>query len=118
MEYEELLAKAEKESDAFSLVWQDQIIFSQSADDLQNKLLPYLIKEERASEWPGTKLTEIKATLRLYQTTSKSVNVLKKVGGVYNFLAPNYPEDLVFYKKSAPWFVSIAHEKDSWFIET
>ena len=117
-EYQDLLEKAEKLSDSFSLVWQDDFTFNQSAKDLEFRLAPYLILEERVSKWPGTELSEIKATLRKYEVTSDSIEILKIIGGVYNWQSPSYPEDLTFYIANDPWFISIAHEHDSWFTKT
>jgi hypothetical protein len=56
MNYEELINRAEKEFDSFSLVWRDGFKFNKSAKNIQNELSRYLIKELRTSEWPGTKI--------------------------------------------------------------
>ena len=56
-EYEELLNRAEKKFDTFSLVSRDQLKYDNSASDIEKKLLSYLARTERtrmngpASNW-------------------------------------------------------------------
>ena len=85
--------------------------------EIQQSLASYLVREERTDEWPGTKLLGHLATVRHYRVESGSMHVLKRAGGLYAWLAPDYPEDLVFYTPDgAVWLGSIAHERDAWFV--
>jgi len=51
--YEDILKRARSECDSFSLIWQDEYKFNDNAKDIELKLQPYLLKEERVKEWPG-----------------------------------------------------------------
>ena len=113
--YKELLAKAEREFDSFSLVWRDGLKFNSTSKQIEQDLRPYLISEVTTDEWPGTKLFKAKAIVRTYSVNPESVKVLGRVKNVFDWISPGYPEDLAFYKKSNVVFASIAHEKDAWF---
>ena len=56
--------------------------------------------------------------MKLYRVTTESLEILKTVDDFLDWLSPSYPEDLTFYKKGRPAYVSIAHEKDAWYEET
>jgi hypothetical protein len=109
-----LLQAALKLSSNFSLVWPDQLRFNQSAQDMEKQLAPFLEKEVRSDVWPGTKLFGQYATVRFYRYAVESCSVLRMVSGLYEWRAPNLPEDLAFYKPNGQcWLGSIAHETDA-----
>jgi hypothetical protein len=116
-EYEELLNRAEKEFDTFSLVWRDQLKYDNSASDIEKELLPYLVRTERTNEWPGTKLEGSMATVRWYTVTPESVSILRSGENSFDWLGPSHPEDLAFYKGGRLVYGSIAHERDEWYPE-
>jgi len=64
-----------------------------------------------------TFLAKIAATSRTYRINNTTINILRSVESVYQWVSPSYPEDLAFYKKGELWFASIAHEGESWFTE-
>jgi len=113
--YRDVLGYALKEADVFSLVWRHEFRFSKSADDLEEKLDKFKIDEQITSSWPGTELIEGRATVKKYQVTVKSIEILGEVSDVFSWLSPEYPEDLAFYKKGRVLFGSIAHEREAWF---
>lgn len=53
----------------------------------------------------------------IYNYNSVVYNVFKKVPGLYEWLYPNYPEDLYFFSKGKCYFASISHEKECWFYD-
>ena len=115
--YKQLLDLAAEACGSFSLAWRDQLKFSQSADAIKEALSPYIIRDERTDEWPGTKLFGHFATVRHYRVEGGAMRVLEGAAGLYAWLAPDHPEDLVFYAADGSvWLGSIAHEKDAWFI--
>jgi len=111
--YLALLDWAIEDAFAFSLVWRDGFSFGSSAEELENKLRPHLIKEEMTNEWPGTRITSSPThTIRFYLVLEKTIKLLRAATSAYAWLAPNYPEDLAFYYKNyEPWFGSVAHEQ-------
>jgi len=112
--YQELLDYAEQEADSFSLVWRN-MAFENSAFELIEQLSPWLISDYSSSSWPRTRLIGEKARVKTYQVTPETINLLKSVKSVFEFLAPKYPEDIAFYKGKSVIFSSIAHEEEAWF---
>jgi hypothetical protein len=99
---------------SFSLVWRDQLPFGPSAQAIELELSPYLLREERTSEWPGTQLLRHEAIVRHYKLCKESIRVLLKSTRLYAWLSPDLPEDLTFYMPDGiPWLTSIAHENDA-----
>ena len=114
--YKSLLDFALRRCQSFSFVWRDQMEFERSASDFEVQIRSHLASEKRSNEWPGTWSASNENIVRRYHCEENSINKLARVNGVYSWIAPQYPEDIVFYLPNGnPWFVSIAHEKTSWF---
>jgi len=113
--YQKLLQLASETCASFSLVWRDQLNFELSAEEVASLLQPYLIREQRTDEWPGTKLLGHLATVRHYRLCVETLNVLRQAAGLYAWLEPVFPEDLALYTQDGSvWLGSIAHEQDAW----
>lgn len=98
---------------SFSLVWRDGMKFRRSARDVEERLSPFLLKEARSSEWPGTQLFSGTARVRHYRVSRDSAVVLREAGSLYAWLAPERPEDLAFYTQDGTCLLgSVAHESD------
>lgn len=117
-DYERLLNTAKTKFDSFSLVWRDQFAFNETAAKFEKSLEPFLLKEQHTDEWPGTKVFKAKAKVRTYKVKPESLSVLSRLNNVFEFMAPDYPEDLAFYSNGKIKFTSIAHERESWYEET
>jgi hypothetical protein len=115
--YLDLLSYSAELCDSFSLTWQDQHSFSALADEISRSLRPYLIREIRAKEWPGTRIGgKRRATVRFYRVAPGSLEVLFQSPSLYAWQAPERPEDLCFYLPSGDCFLAtIAHEADAFF---
>lgn len=118
--YSDLIRFGAQYCSSFSLVWGDQHVSmmqnrgNYGAQLIENKLKPYLIKEEYTNKWPGTELLGHKAKVRFYQFNRETVRILQEVESLYNWSWPNKPEDLAFYSKNGKCVLgSIAHEGDS-----
>ena len=116
--YQEILNRASREADEFSLVWRHEFKFAQSASLIQDRLASHLVSEAISSSWLSTDLIGSKATVRRYRVNPESLAVLAGVQGIYDWLAPKLPEDLAFYKGVNVLFGSIAHEHEAWLNET
>ncbi|OZG69942.1 hypothetical protein BTA51_28595 [Hahella sp. CCB-MM4] len=99
----------------FSFIWRDDLDFNKAAQQFETDLLPFLIREERVSEWPGTELDGEGATMKYYELTTESYQILSKVSSPFEFLSPFYPEDVAMYKDSKLVYASCSHEKIEWF---
>lgn len=98
----------------FSFVWRDDLDFNESSKQFESVLRPFLVNEDRVSEWPGTELEEVSATIRYYKLCEGSANILKKFSTPAVFLSPDYPEDLAFYRNGELVYGSCSHEKFEW----
>ena len=96
-------------------------ILADSAEDLIERLKPFLVVEELRSEWPGTKLVESLGLpfglvlVREYSLTLDSAELLKDAtDSLYSWLHPNLPEDLSLLRSDgSPWLTTISHERYS-----
>jgi hypothetical protein len=103
-------------ADTLSFVVREEKAISKEAIALLESLKPYLIEAKKVSEWPGTKLFWEQATLYTYHLNNETAYLLyTSEDNLFRWLLPHLPEDLVFYKNSKPFFVSITHEKDAYF---
>ena len=48
--------------------------------------------------------------MKKYEVNEETIELLRCVTSVFEFVAPNYPEDLAFYKGDKVIFSSVAHE--------
>ncbi len=82
------------------------------------KLQPFLHSQEEAAEWPGTKLIGSTATIYRYYIEPSCIETLtESSNALYEWKQPELPEDLCFLRADgSPWFGSISHEADSFFI--
>jgi hypothetical protein len=108
--YKELLEFALEKADSFSLVWRDYEFYD-SAFELEDKLRPWLISEYSSSSWPGTITFGREALVKKYEVNKKTIRLLRCVTSVFDFIAPNYPEDLALYKDNKVIFSSVTHEE-------
>ena len=112
----ELIKLLFTEDDArFSLVWRDDLDYNDHCKDFEKLLNNYLIEEKRVNKWPGTELDSIAATIRYYHLNKNSASILERVVSPFDFISPNYPEDIAFYKEGKLVYGSIAHEQYDWF---
>ena len=103
-------------TETFSFVIREETDVSKEVNELLEDLKEYLIETKKVSEWPGTKLLWEQAALYTYHLNNESAYLLYKCEDyLFKWLLPQLPEDLVFYKKNRPFFVSITHEKEAYF---
>ena len=104
-------------ADSFSLVVKDTLELKDTGKNILDKLNPFLLKEDYVSKWPGTELLTEKAKLYKYSLNNRSIEILSDINRLFDWLQPEFPEDLTFYRKDKIIFVSISHEKDSWHVK-
>ena len=103
-------------ADSFSFVIREENEISQNVKNLISDLSIFLIEEKEVQEWPGTKLLLGNAKIYRFNLSSESAFILHKYDNcLYNWVQPELPEDLVFYKEQQPVFTSITHENDAYF---
>ena len=103
-------------ADSFSFVVREENEISKNVRNLIHDLSVFLIEEKEVQEWPGTKLLLGNAILYRFNLNPESAFILYRYeNNLYNWLQPELPEDLVFYKGQQPVFTSITHENDAYF---
>lgn len=126
--YYSLLDYAFEQADYFMLAWiqygDDENgvdSFSKEAYEMQKLLSPYIVKTRNDLHWPGSSpipmgSLKILGDVVFYKTCSEAKQILKRVSGLYDWVNPDYPQDLAFFKRNKCWFYSVAHEKMAFFI--
>ncbi len=117
--YRELLVYALSECKYFSFVTnKNKELFSSTEKKVLEELIPYLVRLEMRSEWPGTILLKGEALVYTYIFVQESAKILKNSAtGLYQWQEPHLPDDLCFLRSDeSPWLVTTAHESDSYFM--
>jgi hypothetical protein len=111
--YRALVRFAQFAKDTFTLVERHKLKVGPSSRALLEKLSPCLLTEERVSEWPGTDLVTLRATLRRYKLNAVSSEVLlAATDSLYGWTQPGLFEDLAFWNKRGNWWLAtVAHER-------
>lgn len=113
--YEVLIDLAASKCKTFSLVWRYFPKPHRVNTEITEALESFFVRESLSAEWPGTELGGAKATVSYYELSSGAASVLKKAGGLYQWLQPGLPEDLAFYMPNGQnWLASVAHERTAW----
>jgi hypothetical protein len=113
--YNRLIDFALKQCTKFSLVWREDLGNKKRENDIANKLAPFLLSDTTTNKWPGTEIFSGSANVCFYKLTPETANVLKTAKRLYQWEAPDFPEDLAFYAKTGEiWLGSVAHEHMGW----
>jgi hypothetical protein len=111
--YRALVAFAQFEKHTFTLVERHKMKVGPSSRDLLERLRSCLLTEERVSEWPGTCLDAVGATLRRYKLNAVSSGILRAAtDSLYGWTQSGLFEDLAFWNKGGNWWLAtVAHER-------
>ena len=104
---------------AFHLVWRDQAKFDQEAISIREELARWELDRWRRSAWPGIRYSTSKpcASVILYKTDPRQIEILKRPGGLFDWVPPKFPEDIGFYDKAGDCcFATVSHEKEGWLL--
>ncbi len=117
--WQALLAHARTVCETFLLVERRDLGLGDDARALVARLSPWLLREQTASAWPGTRLLGGSATVRLCRLTDESVTAIGgATEGLFEWRQPERLEDLCLLSQGRPWLVSIAHEEDAYLVLT
>jgi hypothetical protein len=116
--YREVIMSAAEYCAAFTLVVRSSVGVDESATNLLSRLGTFLISESEESKWPGTHLLEGNAMVYKFVVCQEALDLLISASGnLFGWLQPSLPEDLCFLRPDeSPWLVTIAHEKDGYFL--
>lgn len=92
--------------------------YSQMPPKFQNsiftdKLNPFVNKYIfNRNEWPIQNLSKSKHQVMITYNCSKNlIGIMNEFPNVFLPIENGFPEDMCFYRKEKPWFVTISHEK-------
>jgi hypothetical protein len=100
------------------LVTRNSLGIGDNCDLILSELESHLIDLEYTTEWPGTQILGEQARVYYYTLSTQTIAILKKYSNNLEcWIQPKLPEDLCFFKsEKTPWFVSITHEEEFYFI--
>jgi len=102
----------------FSLVQRRCVDLEASAHRVFSHLKSAIVSEQETSEWPGTRLIDDTAVMRVYVLNSVTEVVLAtEASSLFDWIQPSLPEDLCLRRADmSPWLVTISHEHDAYFV--
>lgn len=116
-DYRRLLTLSAEYCSTFTLVLKrPKVGRGANAKRTEAELLPHSIQEKRVVSWAGTirPAGSSPARLGVYRFCAKSMELLSKVDGLYDWCLPDLPEDLdLFRHDGRPFLLSTAHEREA-----
>jgi hypothetical protein len=87
--------------------------FGKNCQQFFESLKESLVEIADQMEWPGTKLTRSSARVHWYRVTPELIAALRvRVSSLYEWLPPDLPEDLAFYRPDgSPLLGTSSHER-------
>lgn len=111
--YRELIKVLCDYSDQFYFVTRKELTYDQEAIAA---FKPFFIKRYQAKEWANTMTKGPPVTVYVIEINDQTRKLLQGMANtLYDWVAPNLPEDLTFLKNDFAWFTSTAHEEFSGF---
>ncbi|MFU0790740.1 hypothetical protein [Virgibacillus proomii] len=107
--YQQLVRLLCHNSDKFYFVTRKELKYSQKVLD---KFALYLIETYKAKEWAHTITKGPAATIYVIEANQDTCKLLQQsANALYDWVAPNLPEDLTFIKNNFAWFSCTTHEE-------
>lgn len=73
---------------------------------------PYVLQTYQTKEWASTITKGPEATVYVIDSNIETCHLLQQVANsLYDWVAPQLPEDLTFIKNNFEWFTSTTHEE-------
>jgi len=113
--YSRLIDFTQKQCSKFSVVWREDLGNKRKENEIAGKLEPFIIADTMTSTWPGTEIFGATANVCYYRLNSETAHILKRAESLYQWEAPDFPEDLAFYVENGNiWLATVAHERMGW----
>lgn len=106
--YQNLLKALIQHSDKFYFVTRKELSYNEA---ILESFTPYVIKKYQTKDWASTRTKGPAATVYEIVANEETYRMLVAyASSLYDWLAPNLPEDLTFIKNDFVWFFSSSHE--------
>ncbi|WP_088225569.1 stage III sporulation protein AH [Desulfosporosinus sp. FKB] len=110
--YKKLIQLAFDTCDTFLFIKHSQLSYNKKSFDMLLKALePDFIYFKEQNRWPGT-FSVPTAKVYYFYTSENSKDIVKEItNSLFNWRAPNLPDDLCFLKGNEEWLINTAHER-------
>ncbi|AXI08827.1 hypothetical protein CV093_08200 [Oceanobacillus sp. 143] len=96
-------------SDKFYFVNRKELKYNQ---EILVHFKPYIIESYKTKEWANTMTKGPSATVYVTESNKETCKLLQQFANtLYDWVAPNLPEDLTFIKNDFAWFSCTTHEE-------
>lgn len=96
-------------SDKFYFITRKELEYNQ---DIITQFAPYCIETYKTKKWAGTETKGPAATVYIMESNEATYDLLvQNASSLYDWVAPELPEDLTFIKNNFTWFTCTSHEE-------
>src|SRR5690606_17037426 len=96
-------------SDKFYFVTRKELKYNL---DILTQFRPYILETYKTKKWANTITKGPAATVYVIEANPDTCELLQKsASSLYDWVAPNLPEDLTFLKNNFEWFSCTTHEE-------
>lgn len=114
--YKNLITLLIDTTDSFELVLREDLGLAAIENKLINLLSSNLIFSKKENEW-AAQITNSLHTINRYECNKKTLDILLSHSQFFSDFGNKYSvEDLSFFKNNVPYFVSIGHEFEQYFL--
>ncbi|MBS4220024.1 hypothetical protein KHA96_17060 [Bacillus sp. FJAT-49711] len=107
--YRQLIKVLVEHSDKFYFVTRKELKYNQ---DILAQFKPYILETYKTKKWANTITKGPAATVYVMETNRDTCKLLQQsANSLYDWVAPNLPEDLTFLKNNFAWFSCTSHEE-------
>ncbi|CAM3889932.1 hypothetical protein [Lederbergia lenta] len=96
-------------SDTFYFVTRKELRYAQ---EILDEFEPHTVKTYKTKKWANTETKGPAATVYVMEANQDTCELLlQPANKLYDWVAPNLPEDLTFIKNNFAWFTCTTHEQ-------
>lgn len=107
--YRELIKVLCEHSDKFYFITRKELKYDSAILEL---FKPYLFESYKTKKWANTETLGAAATVYVIEANQDTCSLLQQLAtSLYDWVAPNLPEDLTFIKNNFEWFSCTTHEE-------
>ena len=107
--YRQLIKTLCHNSDKFYFITRKELKYNK---EILKQFQPYTIETYKTKKWANTITEGPPATVYVIEANMESCKLLQDLSNsLYDWVAPNLPEDLTFIKNNFVWFTCTTHEQ-------
>lgn len=107
--YRQLIQTFFDHSDKFYFITRKELAYNQ---EILDRFAPYVMETYKTKTWANTTTTGPAATVFVMESNEATCQLVKQCAqSLYDWVAPELPEDLTFMKNDFAWFTCTTHEE-------